>query len=171
MTGPTAPIAIEGGAEHASARIATTVVELDDPLLERLREACPDITVDRAERAEASRDWWPLAMAWALDGKVGALAGAVARPRSAAEVAAVLTVCDGAHVPVTTVAGRSGVTGAGIPLFGGVALDLTSMTGIVSVDDTSLTVDVRPGTFGGDLERTLRADHGLTLGHWPQSIE
>jgi alkyldihydroxyacetonephosphate synthase len=29
---------------------------------------------------------------------------------------------------------------------------------------------VRSGTFGDDFEHELRTDHGLTLGHWPQSI-
>ena len=28
-----------------------------------------------------------------------------------------------------------------------------------------------PGTFGDVLEATLRADHDVTLGHWPQSID
>ncbi|HEX9546571.1 MAG TPA: FAD-binding oxidoreductase, partial [Acidimicrobiales bacterium] len=31
-------------------------------------------------------------------------------------------------------------------------------------------VDVRPGMFGDVFEDRLREDHGLTLGHWPQSI-
>jgi alkyldihydroxyacetonephosphate synthase len=53
---------------------------------------------------------------------------------------------------------------------GGVSIDLTSLDGIVSVDDVSLLVDVRAGTFGDLFEAALRAEHGLTLGHWPQSI-
>ncbi|HET6949517.1 MAG TPA: FAD-binding oxidoreductase, partial [Acidimicrobiales bacterium] len=44
------------------------------------------------------------------------------------------------------------------------------LAGIVDVDATSLVLDVRPGTFGDVLERDLRGDHGLTLGHWPQSV-
>ena len=32
-------------------------------------------------------------------------------------------------------------------------------------------MDVQAGTFGHRLEAELRADHGLTLGHWPQSVE
>src|SRR5205823_10599306 len=76
-----------------------------------------------------------------------------------------------AHLPVTAMAGRSGVCGASIPVFGGVALDLCGLSGIVAVDDESLLVDVRAGTFGNDLEDDLRTGHGLTLGHWPQSIE
>ena len=49
-------------------------------------------------------------------------------------------------------------------------LDLTAMAGVVSIDDASLTADVLPGTFGPDLEAELRS-HGLTLGHWPQSMD
>jgi alkyldihydroxyacetonephosphate synthase len=51
-----------------------------------------------------------------------------------------------------------------------VALDLTGMEGITDVDDTSLLVDVLPGTFGDVFEDDLRAAHGLTAGHWPQSM-
>ena len=40
--------------------------------------------------AEASRDWWPLALHWALAGEVPRVAAAVARPRSVDEVAAVI---------------------------------------------------------------------------------
>ncbi len=38
------------------------------------------------------------------------------------------------------------------------------------MDRTSLVLDVAPGTFGDHLEHQLRADHGVTLGHWPQSV-
>ncbi|HEX2850432.1 MAG TPA: FAD-binding oxidoreductase, partial [Acidimicrobiales bacterium] len=119
---------------------------------------------------EAGRDWWPLTMMWARRGEVPARAAVIARPSSAGEVAAVLKACNEARVPVTPVAGRSGVCGASVPVFGGVALDTTAMEGVVSVDTESLLLDVRPGTFGDDLEARLRDDYGVTLGHWPQSI-
>ena len=82
-----------------------------------------------------------------------------------------LRVCNEARVPVTAAAGRSGVCGASMPVHGGVVLDLTALTGIVDVDDTALVLDVRAGTFGTPLEATLRPDHHVTLGHWPQSID
>ena len=91
-----------------------------------------------------------------VDGTVPARPAAVARPSTAAEVAAVLTVCAGSGVPVTAVAGRSGVCGASVPVFGGVSLDLTGLAGIVGVDDASVLVDVRAGTFGDVLEDDLR---------------
>src|SRR5262249_9529155 len=39
-----------------------------------------------------------------------------------------------------------------------------------AVDPVSGLVEVLPGTFGDELEASLRADHGLTIGHWPQSV-
>ena len=121
--------------------------------------------------AEASRDWWPLAMAWATEGQVAGLAAAVARPADADQVAAVLALCHEARVPVTAAGGRSGVCGASVPLARRAWCSTSPrMAGIVDVDATSLVLDVLPGTFGDVLERDLRAGHGVTLGHWPQSV-
>lgn len=166
---PTPPIALADAAA-ATARFAATRVEVSDALLEQLRDACDEVTTDAATLSESSRDWWPLAMHWAIGQEVPALASAVARPADSDQVAAVLRVCAEAGVPVTVAAGRSGVCGASIPVHGGVVLDLCGLEGIVSVDDESLVVDVRAGTFGDVFEDTLRAEHGLTCGHWPQSI-
>ena len=166
---PTPPIDLPDPAS-ATPKLATRHVEVDDATLERLRSVCAEVSVEAAVRSEASRDWWPLAMIWALDNQVAGLAAAVVRPGSAAEVADVLRVCDEARVPVTAAAGRSGVCGASVPVHGGVVLDLPGLAGLVDVDDTSLVIDVAPGTFGDHLEAELRAEHGLTLGHWPQSV-
>ena len=147
-----------------------TVAEVPAAVLDRLAALCPLETAPD-EVAAVSRDWWPLAMIWARDGTPVTPAAAVVRPTTADGVAAVLRVCDEARVPVTAAAGRSGVCGASMPVHGGVVLDLTSLTGIVSVDDTALVLDVRAGTFGTPLEASLRRDHHVTLGHWPQSID
>jgi alkyldihydroxyacetonephosphate synthase len=141
-------------------------VDVPDSVVDRLREVCPTST---EPDADAGRDWWPLALTWAVAGEVPALPAAVVRPASADDVAAVLRICNEARVPVTAAGGRSGVCGASVPVFGGVTLDLTAMAGIVDVDDASLLVSVLPGTFGDAFEEELRRV-GLTLGHWPQSI-
>jgi alkyldihydroxyacetonephosphate synthase len=168
---PTPPIALGAPPEDVSGRIGAPAVDVDAALLERLRGACADVTTEAAVVAEASRDWWPLAMIWALDGQVASRAAAVARPASAAEVAALLRICNEARVPVTAAAGRSGVCGASVPLHGGLVLDLCGLSGIVDVDRDSMILDVLPGTFGTWLESTLRDEHEVTVGHWPQSID
>jgi alkyldihydroxyacetonephosphate synthase len=167
---PTAPIAIAGGAAAATAHLRGARVEVDDATVERLRAIC-ELSTDAATLAEASRDWWPLAMTWATEGQVGGLAQVVARPADADEVAGVLAVCDEARVPVTAAGGRSGVCGASVPVHGGVLLDLTRLSGIVDVDDKAMTLDVRAGTFGTALEDELQGTHSMTAGHWPQSMD
>jgi alkyldihydroxyacetonephosphate synthase len=167
---PTPPIEIAGGAAEATGRLTAPVVLLDDEFLGRLADACADVRLDPGERAEASRDWWPLAMIWATEGKVGQVAGAVARPASTDEVAAVLRLCNEARVPVTPAAGRSSVVGGTIPVHGGVLLDLTGLSGITDVDRTSGIVEVLAGTFGDAFEDELQGTYDLTVGHWPQSM-
>ena len=169
---PTPPIPFGGPSpSRVSARLGAPRVEVPDAVLTRLRDACETVSTDPAVLGEASRDWWPLAMIWALDGQVGGLAAAVVSPGSVDEVRAVLAVCNEATIPVTAAAGRSGVCGASVPVHGGVVLDLGSLRGIVGVDPTSMVLDVAAGTFGDVLEDELRAAHGVTLGHWPQSVE
>jgi alkyldihydroxyacetonephosphate synthase len=108
-------------------------------------------------------------MIWATEGEVPGLAGVVVSPTTGEQVAAVLRLCNAARVPVTAAGGRSGVCGASVPVFGGVVLATTALTGVVSIDEESLVLDVAPGTFCDHLEAELR-EHGLTVGHWPQSV-
>lgn len=166
---PTPVTAVDAEPGAVRDRIAGPRVPVDDRLLRRLADVCAEVTTDDGARVEAGRDWWPLAIWWATDGMVPARPAVVARPGDAGQVGAVLAACHEARVPVTAMAGRSGVCGSSVPLFGGVALDLCSLAGITDVDDVSLLADVLPGTFGPDLERALAEDR-LTVGHWPQSM-
>lgn len=145
------------------------VVAVDSPLLDRLRAVCPT-TTDLETRAEASRDWWPLSMHWALAGRVPQVAAVVCSPTTTEQVSALLAACSAAGVPVTAAGGRSGVCGASVPVFGGVLADLSDLHGVVEVDGVSGVVEVMAGTFGPDLERALAA-HGLSVGHFPQSFD
>ncbi len=167
---PTPPITLNLDAGPATSRLGLPTVAVDEGTLDRLRATGAAVTTDDTARAEASRDWWPLAMTWAPDGQVAALASAVVSPTTVEQVSAVLAICNEERLPVTPAAGRSGVVGGSVPLYGGVVLDLCALTGIRGVDDTSLVVDVLPGTFGDHFERDLRREIGLTVGHWPQSM-
>ena len=166
MTEPTPPIELTG----TSSRLTSATQQPDGGLIDRLGGICPTVTAD-VDTAEASRDWWPLAMHWSLAGSVPQRAGAVCRPTTAEQVADVLAACAAAGVPVTAAGGRSGVSGASVPVFGGVVLDLTAMQGIIDVDTESGIVEVWAGTFGPDLEADLRQRCAMTVGHFPQSFD
>jgi alkyldihydroxyacetonephosphate synthase len=167
---PVTPIDADPGAVRD--RLDGATVALSTALMDRLRASGAEVLADDAARAEAGRDWWPLAIAWAAEGAVPQRPAVVVRPADTAQVAAVLAACHQAVVPVTPIAGRSGVCGGSIPVHGGVALDMTALVGPVVVDETSLTADVRAGTFGPDLEVALgQVGTGYTLGHWPQSMD
>ena len=172
MTAPTPVTPIDADAGAVTDRLAGAVVTPPMGLLDRIAESGAEILTDDATRAEAGRDWWPLAIGWATEGAVPQRPAVVVRPTTTAQVSAALAACNEAIVPVTPIAGRSGVCGGSIPVFGGVALDLTALEGVIGVDETSLTADVRAGTFGPDLEVALGdIGGGYTLGHWPQSMD
>jgi alkyldihydroxyacetonephosphate synthase len=167
MTEPTPPIELNGTGSRFDAADAIWPTE---DFLSRLGAICP-VDVDPETTAEASRDWWPLALHWSLAGEVPQRAAAVVRPGDTAQVAAVIRSCHEASVPVTAAGGRSGVCGGSAPACGGIVLDLTRFDEIHAVDATSGIVEVGAGVFGPDLERVLNTHHDLTVGHFPQSFD
>jgi alkyldihydroxyacetonephosphate synthase len=168
MTTPVRPIEFGGTPGTVGERLPAGS-SISPTFLDALAAVCPT-TSDAHDRDEHGRDWWPLAMHWALGGSTVTKPEAVCRPRSTEEVAHVMRLCADAHVAITPGGGRSGVCGAAVPLRGGVALDMTSMHGLVDVDVESGIACVLPGTFGPALEDELRTHHGLTVGHFPQSF-
>lgn len=109
--------------------------------------------------------------------RAGTLAGApdaVAFPASAEQVAALLRACSDAHVAVVPFGGGTSVVGGVEPLRGDCAavltLSLTRLDRLVAVDRASLTATFEAGMLGPALEQAL-SEHGLTLGHFPQSFE
>jgi len=172
VTAPTPVTPIDAAAPDVEDRLGAETIEVPPAVLERIAASGATVLTDDGARAEAGRDWWPLAIGWAVEGAVPQRPAVVVRPDSTTQVAEVLAACNEAVVPVTAAAGRSGVCGGSIPVHGGVALDMTSVSGLVGVDETSLTADVRAGTFGPDLEAALGSvGDGYTLGHWPQSMD
>lgn len=148
----------------------TTTDSVNADVTNALTLVC-ETSTDSLDIAQHGRDWWPLAMHWSLDGVIPRRPSAVCRPQSTQQVVEIVRICAEHDVPLTASGGRSGVCGATIPLYGGVVLDTTSMTGICSVDRESGIVEVLPGTFGPELEDELRTRHQLTVGHFPQSFD
>ncbi|MFN2376439.1 MAG: FAD-binding oxidoreductase [Candidatus Binatia bacterium] len=135
-----------------------------------LREAAPGLEVvtdDEAVTAR-SRDYWMRSL---LESRIdGAPKAAVlARPASAAEVAAVLAYADRTRTPVIPYGLGSGVCGAVLASGNEIILDLGRMDSILEINEESLWVRVQPGMRGSEFEAALAA-RGYTMGHWPQSI-
>lgn len=129
-----------------------------------------EFDVSPQERASHGRDWWPLSIRDVQRGHVPYWPGVVVRPRSTGEVSEVLKLASARGIAVTAQGGRSGVVGGAVAPTGGIALDLTGLDKVQSLDSTSGTVKVEAGVFGPDLESYVGA-HGWTVGHFPQSFE
>jgi len=168
-TKPSTPIEFGKTEEEIRDRIGGAGKELTAQFITALAKVCATST-ELADRLEHSRDWWPLAMHWSLAGKTARRAGAICRPTTTAQVSQIVAMCAKNSVPVTVAGGRSGVCGAAIPVFGGVVVDTTELSGVVGVDEKSGLVEVLPGTFGPDLENEINSKYELSVGHFPQSF-
>lgn len=168
---PTPPSEIDAAPSEVRDRLAGRRVPVDGTLAAALAATGAELDRDDVARADAGRDWWPISLGWAAAGLAAARPEVVVRPKTPRQVAEVLAHCSAAGVPVTPMAGRSGVCGGAVPVYGGVALDLTCLHGDVEVDETSLVAEAPASIFGPDLEASLRrCGTGYTLGHWPQSM-
>jgi len=140
-------------------------------LVERLRTALgPRLSTDPATLAAHRRDSWALAELHDLVGRGAPTPLCVVRPANTAEVSTVLRLCRDARVPVIPFGGGSGVCGGVEARPDAVVLSTRGLDGLVSLDARDLRASFRAGTLGGEAERRLERE-GLTIGHWPQSVE
>ena len=99
---------------------------------------------------------------------------AVVLPADHDEVQKVVTWCGERNVALVPFGGGTSVVGglaAKRDGFAGVvALDLSRLKRLVSVDPESHTAELEAGLLGPEAEALL-AEHGMTLGHFPQSFE
>ncbi|WP_030739268.1 FAD-binding oxidoreductase [Streptomyces sp. NRRL S-31] len=96
---------------------------------------------------------------------------AVVLPATHDEVLAVLRACAGHGLAVVPFGGGTSVVGGLAPRRGAfIALDLRRMNGLLDLDPVSRTAVLQPGLRAPEAEALL-AEHGFTLGHFPQSFE
>jgi alkyldihydroxyacetonephosphate synthase len=140
-------------------------------LARSLAQRLPPDTVSTApeELAERGRDRWSLALLRQVRGEGGEPPAAVAFPTSTEQVGAVLAWAAETGTPLVARGGGSGVCGGVAAGPGWVVLDLSRMDRILSLDAESQAVSLQAGVRGDRLEAFL-AGHGLTVGHYPQSI-
>ena len=140
-------------------------------IAERLRAALGAEAVRSEPEALArhARDSWVLSELRDLEGETFR-ADAVVEPADTEQVAAVLRLCRETRTAIVPYGGGSGVCGGVLAPAGAVVLSTRRMEGLVALDDGDLLASFRAGTNGMAAERRVQ-EAGLTIGHWPQSIE
>lgn len=99
----------------------------------------------------------------------------VAFVRSEADIEAVYEYAAGANVAVIPFGGRTSVVGGVEPAVGEgyngtISLDLTGLDAILEIDRTSRAARIQAGIRCPAMEEQLKT-HGLTMRHFPQSME
>ena len=118
---------------------------------------------------ERAIDCWALGLLRRARGDDLPTPAAVVFPASTEDVAAVMAWASETGTAVIPRGGGSGVCGGAEGDARSVVLDLSRMDKVIGVDLISRAVHVQAGVRGGQLEDAL-AGHGLTAGHYPQSI-
>jgi alkyldihydroxyacetonephosphate synthase len=111
----------------------------------------------------------------AFEGDFSPAPDIVAFARSEADIEAVYEFAAGANVAVIPFGGGTSVCGGVEPVVGGsfdgtVSLDLTRLDKILEIDKTSRTARIQGGIRVPAMEAQLKS-HGLTMRHFPQSME
>ena len=156
--------------------IAVSESTLPEPAAEELRTVVGDggLLLDRDARLGRSGGLSYLDLLRHRAAGELAVPDAVVLPADPDEVTAVLAVCTRHDVAVVPFGGGTSVVGGVAALRAGhvavVALDLARLDRLVSVDPMSRLAVLQAGVVAPRAERLL-AEHGLTLGHLPQSFE
>jgi alkyldihydroxyacetonephosphate synthase len=148
----------------------------DAPLLADLRELCGSdaVSVDDDSRLAHAGGRGYLDLLRLRGADIGCAPDAVVLPADDNEIAAVLRACAHAGCAVVPFGGGTSVVGGVTPLRGQhrtvLALSTRRLDRLLAVDPVSLVATLQAGMTGPRVESAL-AEHGLTLGHFPQSFE
>jgi alkyldihydroxyacetonephosphate synthase len=144
---------------------------VDATLLDSLRRHVGDdaVFVDAETLRSRRHDYWVVSHLRAWRDEPIARPGCVVRPRSTSDVSTVMRWASEHRVAVVPFGLGSGVVGGILPTPDMVLLDLSSMAATVSIDTTDLLATFQAGRNGLSAEEEV-ATHGLTIGHWPQSV-
>jgi glycolate oxidase subunit GlcD len=138
------------------------VTPTPDAVRTALAKALPAISIESPSRTELS----DATEAHGLQGHADALA----LPRSAEEVAAVLAWCYEHDVALTPRGGGTGFAGGAVPLQGGVVLDLRNMNRMRALDPALWRAEVEAGVTTAALRRRAR-ENGLLFPPDPGAAE
>ncbi len=160
-------------ANPAASTDPTTAAELDVAVVELLAKLLGDeqVKTDLETRWGHTRGYSTPDLLRHRAGDTSDMPVAVVYPASHDEVQRLLEVCDEQRVAVVPYAGGTSVVGGLAPQgtkF--IAIDLRRLNRLVNLDEISRTATIEAGVRGTAAEALL-AEHGYTLGHFPQSYE
>ena len=140
-------------------------------LIETLRRSLrPDIVDTREATLQARRhDYWMVSHVRDLAGGPAPRPACVVRPTCVEEVQATLGIATALGAPVIPFGLGSGVVGGLIASADAILLDMGAMNRTRSIEAIDLLASFDAGKNGQEAETEVAA-HGLTIGHWPQSV-
>lgn len=80
----------------------------------------------------------------------------VIKPRSAAEISAIMKICNEHKIPVTPRGAGTGLSGGALPHLGGVLLSMERMNSILEIDERNLQVTTEPGVITEVLQNAVK---------------
>ena len=84
----------------------------------------------------------------------------VVKPSDTDAIAALMKICDSHNIPVTPRGGGTGLSGAALPIYGGVLLSMEKFKSIIEIDIENLQATVEPGVITEDFMNAA-AEKGL----------
>ncbi|MHA1798007.1 MAG: FAD-binding oxidoreductase [Candidatus Helarchaeota archaeon] len=110
-----------------------------------------------------SRDWSP------RDAKEAYLPDIVTIPRNTEQVAEIIKIANKHKIPVTPIAGFTGMGGGAVPIKKGIVIDTKGFNKVLEVDVKNYTVTTQTGITVLDLNNYLIENHDLWWPHDPES--
>ena len=81
----------------------------------------------------------------------------VIKPKTAAEISAVMKICNQHRIPVTPRGAGTGLSGGALPHLGGVLISFERMNNIIEIDERNLQVTTEPGVITEVLQNAVKA--------------
>ncbi|QCO96794.1 FAD-binding oxidoreductase [Arthrobacter sp. 24S4-2] len=167
---PTQPHFAQGlGVLSGEPYFSENPVTVPSGLVAKLAAVADRVVTDAGEVLEGTRDWWAGTMIAETSGRPATPQSIIVHVSSTEQVQEVMRLTYAEEIPVTVSAGRSNVTGAALPVSGGIVLDVCGLDKFTGWDPDSQIVEVEAGVFGDIFEERIQSGYGMTMGHWPSS--
>jgi alkyldihydroxyacetonephosphate synthase len=128
-----------------------------------------NVITDEAEIDAQSLDVWWVTRFWKFSDPDFPRPCAIVFPLNTGHVIRIVEFCNEHRIPLIPRGGGAGDAGGGLPLTGGIIVDLKKMDQVIAINEKSLTVRVQPGIIQKHLEEYLNR-RGYTMNHFPASF-